>query len=125
MIKLDDEMVALLNEISAISGIQRAVIREVWEYMFVSWAEKLASREGKLTELKIPFLGKIAVQYKDDILNEDGTVSTDVVQFINVSDQFKKLIGDIHDEKFNVVDDILKKKIDSALLALTSNKATN
>lgn len=123
--KLDEEMVALLNEISAISGIQRAVIKEVWEYMFISWAEKLAAGEGKLVELKIPFMGKIAVQYKKDILNADGTVSTDIMQFINVSDQFKKLIGDIHDEKFNIVDDILKRKIDSALLALTSNKSTN
>ncbi len=125
MIKLDEEMVGLLNEISAISGIQRAVIREVWEYMFIYWAEKLASNDGKLTELKIPFMGKIAVQYKKDLLNEDGTVSTDIMQFINVSDQFKKLIGDVHDEKFNVVDKILKRKIDSALLALTSNKSTN
>ena len=123
--KLDEEMVGLLNEISAISGIQRVVIREVWEYMLISWAEKLASNEGKLTTLKVPFLGNIAIQYKEDIMNENGTVSTEVNQFVNVSDSFKKLVGDIHDEKFNVIDTLLKKKIDSALLSLTANKTTN
>ncbi len=125
MIKLNEEMVVLLNEVSAISGIQRVVIKEVWEYMLIYWAEKVASRKGGLTELEIPFLGKVAVQFKQDLLNEDGTVSTDIVQFVNISDSFKKIIGDIHDEKYNVIDDILKKKIDSALLSLTSNKSTN
>jgi len=125
MIKLDEEMIELLNEISAISGIQRAVIREVWEYQFIYWAEKVAAKENKLSELKIPFLGKVAVKYEEDILNEDGTVSTGVSQFVNLSDQFKKLVGDIHDNKFNVVDELMKKKIDMALLSLTSNKATN
>ncbi len=123
--KLDDEMIGLLNEISAVSGIQRVVIREVWEYMLIAWAEKLAANDGKLTQLKIPFLGTIAVQYKDDIRNDNGTVSTEVTQFVNVSDSFKKLVGDVHDEKFNVIDILLKKKIDSALLSLTANKTTN
>lgn len=122
MISLNEEMSRLLEEVSSVSGIQRNVIKEVWDFLLIHWAEKIAKNEGALTELTIPYIGKVAVKYVKDSLNEDGTISTEVQQFINLSDEFKKLVGDIHDEKWNVIDEMLEKKLDFTLFSLSSKK---
>ena len=122
MIKFDEDTLRMITEISAMSGIQRAVIKEIFEYLLLYWAEAIAKADGKMAILKVPLLGNVSVKYKGDIINKDGTLGTEVQQFVNISDFLKKLIGDIHDEKYNEVDKLLKKKINSALSSLIIGK---
>lgn len=115
-LKITEEQKQMIEEMSALSGIQREVIREVFEFQLVCWAEKIAKNPDKLVKLNIPFLGDIAVKYTGDEILETGEISTQVLVFNNLEDSFKKLIGDIHDEGDNIVVDLLKKKIKNSVM---------
>lgn len=108
-----------IEEIAALSGIQKGVIREVYEFTFVRWAEKIA--EGGMAQLEIPFLGTLGVRYAGDNIEDSGEVTTKVDAFISLAPSFKKLVGDIHDEGSSVVVDLLQKKLENALLTLASD----
>lgn len=117
-LKLDDETKLMLEEISAISGIQRDVVREVWEFTLIRWIEQLTKDPKKLTTLQVPFMGQVGVRYVDDTLREDGTMETKVDAFLSLDPSFKSIIGNIYDEKRDIIINILQKKIDNALSAL-------
>jgi hypothetical protein len=114
-LKLDEETKHTLEEISALSGIQRDVIREVWEFTLIRWIEQITRDPTKLNLLQVPFLGTIGVRYVNDQLGADGTIETNVDTYIAVSTFFKNLVGEVYDEKHNVLTDMLQKKIDSAI----------
>ena len=114
-LKLDDETKHTLEEISALSGIQRDVIREVWEFTLMRWIEQLTRDPTKLNRLQIPFLGTVGVRYVNDQLSIDGSIDTNIDIFISASPFFKKLVGEVYDGKQNVLTEMLQKKIDNAI----------
>ena len=77
-LKLDEETRHTIEEISALSGIQRDVIREVWEFTFIRWVEQITREPTKLNNLQVPFLGTIGVRYVEDQLGMDGSIETTV-----------------------------------------------
>jgi hypothetical protein len=108
----------LYNEISALSGIPITTIREVIDYLFLSWVEKMVDssvQEKKTTQIQIPFLGSVVLKYEGDEVNGKGLLESNVSCFVSLDDNFKKLVGDVYDEKSSVLDDILNKKMESAL----------
>lgn len=118
-LKLDEDQKRFIDETSAISGIQKEVIREVFEFMLIRWAEQIASNPEKLNILEIPFAGKLGIRYDGDDITETGAVAAKVTAFFDPSAQFKRIIGDIIDEKDGVVIDLLKRKIESSLSTLS------
>jgi len=102
-LKLDESQKRFIDETSALSGIQKEVIKEVFEFMLVRWAEQIASSDRKMTILEIPFAGKLGVRYDGDELLDNGAVTTKVTTYFEPSTQFKKIVGDIQDEKEGVV----------------------
>ena len=114
-LKLDEDTRHTIEEISALSGIQRDVIREVWEFTFIRWVEQISRDPTKLSNLQIPFLGTVGVRYVDDQLGEDGTIDTTVDSYACLSPFFKKVIGEVYDGKQNVITELLELKIDNAI----------
>jgi len=122
--KFTDEEKLFIDEISALSGIQKEVIREVLEFIFIRCAEKIAQNPQRMNVIQIPHLGTIGIRYEKDVLLEDGSVDTELNTFFSPSQQLKRLVGDIVDEKESIVISLLKKKIESSLVAL-ANAETN
>lgn len=120
-LNLTDEQKALIDEISALSGIQKNLVREVWEFTLVRWAEAIAgSPAGERTKIDVPFLGSVSVRYEGDHIEEDGAVTTDVSAFLALTPAFRKMVGDIHDEGTPIVVDLLEKKMEQAALTMTT-----
>lgn len=117
-LKIDKDTKHLIEEISALSGIQRDVVREVWEFTFIRWLEQITNDPEKLQTLIIPFLGSVGVRYTGDTLNEDGSLETQADAFISLSSSFRGILGDVYDEKRNIIIDILQKKIDNAIATI-------
>jgi hypothetical protein len=116
-IKIDnDETKSLIEEISAISGFSKEIIREVWEFTLFKWVEKITTNPKKLNTLVVPFLGKVGIRYEHDSIKEDGTLNTEVTSVISLDSTFKKLVGDIVDEGHSIITEALEKKIDNALM---------
>jgi len=118
-LKQDEETRHTIEEISALSGIQRDVIREVWEFTFIRWVEQLTRDPTKLNHLQIPFLGTVGVRYVEDQLGMDGSIETTVDSFVGLSPFFKKIIGEIFDGKQNIITELLEIKIDNAISNIT------
>lgn len=118
-LKQDDETRHTIEEISALSGIQRDVIREVWEFTLIQWVEKLTREPTKLNNLQVPFLGTVGVRYVEDQLGMDGTIETTVDSYVSLSPFFKKLIGEVYDGKQNIITELLELKIDNAISNIT------
>jgi hypothetical protein len=118
-LKLDDNTKHLVEEISALSGIQRDVIREVWEFTLIRWVEQLTANSKKLIPLSIPFLGTVAVRYNGDAAQNDGTISPQIDAFVSLSSLFQQIIGEIHEDSTSVLNDILQKKIDNAVISIS------
>jgi len=121
-LRMDEEQKQLIEEISAISGLQKEVIREVWEFSAIRWAEQILSDTSKMHRLVVPYLGTVGVKYINDTVEPTGAVSTNVEAFAALSPQFKKMVGDLVDEGPNVIESLLERKISSAILTLSSSE---
>ena len=114
-LKIDKETKHLIEEISALSGIQRDIVREVWEFTLIRWIEQITKDPEKLQNLTVPFLGTVGVRYTGDVLKDDGTLDTQADVFASLSPFFKTVLGEVYDEKQNMIIEILGKKIDNAI----------
>jgi len=121
LLKLDEENRRLVEEISALSGIQRDIVREVWEFTLVRWIEVVTRDPTRLQTLQIPFLGSVGVRYSGDTLKSDGTIESQADAYISLSPLFLKILGDVYDEKSNLLTDILEKKIDDAVASIVDS----
>lgn len=120
-LKVDEDTKHTIEEISALSGIQRDVIREVWEFTLIRWIEQITKDPSKLNILQIPFLGSVGVKYIEDRLASDGSIETTVDSYVCLSPFLKKIIGEIYDGKHNVITELLELKIDDAISNITEN----
>ena len=114
-IPFNEEDERVFEEISAITGYAVNVVREVFDFMAVNFCQKLAECDAHACELRIPFLGSVLVDYKSDYVKSEGSLGTDVDASVSLSEEFKSLIGDVHDEGPNVVTRLLKKKIEAGI----------
>lgn len=115
LFKLDEDTKNTILEVSALSGISQNIVKEVYEYLLIGWAVKLAENSGKYASLNIPYMGTVGVKFKEDRIDVNGNLVTDVDAFIDLSDPFKKLVGDVYNEEQTEIIDMLKKKIKNAI----------
>ena len=87
----------------------------------MSWAIKIADNPDKYASLTIPYLGNVMVKYVDDEVLPTGELSTITDSQVVLNDQFKKLIGDLHDEGMTELVPMMEKKIKNAVMIAASN----
>lgn len=87
---------ALCNTVSAISGIGKDSIKEVWDATVLAMLFTLEPRKFNLQTLTVPMIGKIGFKtgktYHDQ---STGKPAYDIKTFLSVSSDFKNIIGDI------------------------------
>ena len=120
LLKTDNDTKQLILEVSALSGYSQNVVKEVLEYLLVSWAICVVDKPDDFAELKIPYLGSVKVKYKKDIINKEGELETEVDSFVDLSDYFKKLVGDLYSEGISDIVPLLSKKIEQAVLVASA-----
>ena len=118
---LNEDTKNQILEISALSGYAQNVVKEVLEYMLMSWAIKIADNPDKYASLTIPYLGNVMVKYVDDEVLPTGELSTITDSQVVLNDQFKKLIGDLHEEGMTELVPMMEKKIKNAVMIAASN----
>ena len=121
LFSLNEDTKNQILEISALSGYAQNVVKEVLEYMLMSWAIKIADNPDKYASLTIPYLGNVMVKYVDDEVLPTGELSTITDSQVVLNDQFKKLIGDLHDEGMTELVPMMEKKIKNAVMIAASN----
>lgn len=120
LLKLSEDTKNIILEVSALSGISQNVIKEVFEYMLVNWAIKVTDNPNSYASLDIPYLGKVHVRYKDDKVSETGELYTEVDAYVDIDDNFKNLVGTLHDEGRTELVSMMMKKIEQAIMVASS-----
>ena len=119
-LKLDEDSKNVILEVSALSGLAQNIVKEVLEYLAYSWAVRIVDCPDNFTPLRIPYLGEVYIKYKDDKVNTNGDIETEVETFVNLAPGFKKLIGDLHDEGYSELVPWMQKKIEQAVMVASS-----
>lgn len=116
-LKLDDQTKSLIEDVSALSGYHKDVVREIWELTLYRWLEDITRNPKGLNHLNVPFLGTVGVKYSGDLRKEDGTFVPQVENFVSLSDKFKSLVGEIYSEGNLVLASLFESKIEQAILS--------
>jgi hypothetical protein len=110
---LDDK--AMIEETSALSGINKSVIKEAYEYVMINVIQKFALDPTKAVTIRIPLIGDLYLKHSDDEEQNDGSIKTNFNSFISLSKELKSSLAAIVDSSSGnvttVVDDILDEKI--------------
>ena len=122
LLKLNDDTKCLIMEVSALSGIPQNVVKEVLEYLLVNWAIKLSDNPDRYADLVVPYIGTIGMKFAGDNVMPSGEISTKVDCFVNVSDDFRKLVGDIYYENDVCLVPMLQKKIEQAIMVASTSR---
>lgn len=120
LFKLDEDTKNTILEVSALSGVSQNIVKEVYEYLLINWAVKLAENQGKYAMLSVPYLGSVGVKFKEDKVDSAGNLTTEVDAFVDLCDPFKKLVGDIYNEEQTEIIELLKKKIKNAIMVAST-----
>lgn len=120
LFKVDEDTKNVMLEVSALSGISQNIIKEVYEYLLISWAVKLAESPDEFAKLAIPYMGTAEVKFKEDNIDPAGNLQTEVDVRIKLSDSFKKLVGNLYNEEQTEIIDLLKKKIKNSILVASA-----
>jgi hypothetical protein len=116
---LDDNH--MIEEISAMTGINKSAVKEVLEFQLISVIEKFSRDPSKATTVRIPLIGDLYIKYADDDEQADGSVKTNFNTFISLSQEMKTTLAKIIDnsplETSTILDDIIQEKIDSTVFS--------
>lgn len=114
---LDDK--AIIEEASALSGINKIVLKEAFEYIFINMIQRFSADPSKAMTCRIPLIGDLYIKYVDEEEQNDGSFKTNFNSFISLSKELKTTLAKIVDNSANdtttIVDDILDQKISESV----------
>ena len=103
----------LIEEISLIQDVPPAKIRDILEAVFLRQIENYLDKE----EVRIPYLGKILIRYKGDII-ANNVKSADLDIFFSPSELLRRVVGGIEDKEPTLLYDLFSSKISVELNAI-------
>jgi hypothetical protein len=110
-----------IEEVSALTGINKSVIQEVYEFTFINIVEKFSRDPEKAMTIRLPLIGDLYIKYSDDEEQSDGSVKTNFNTFISLSQNLKSTLSRIIDDSpsdiSTVIDELIQEKIDSTIFS--------
>lgn len=119
-LKIDESTKNVILEASALSGFAQNVTKEVLQYLLFDWAIKIADHPDEYASLSIPYLGTVNVKFAGDKVTSTGELDTKVECFVDLSDSFRKLVGDIHDQGYSALVPMALKIIEQAVMVASN-----
>lgn len=111
----------LIEEISALTGLTKSVIQEVFEFQFINIVAKFSQDPEKAMTIKLPLVGELYVKYQDDAEQADGTIKTNFNSFISLSQTMKSTLAKIIDnapaDTSTVIDELIQDKINNTVFS--------
>ena len=102
----------LCNMVSAVSGIGKDSIKEVWDATILAMLFSLEPKKRNLQSFVLPLIGKIGFKtgktYHDQ---STGKPIYDVKTFLSVNTDFKNILGDIVNNGYSCIIQYAKNKV--------------
>jgi hypothetical protein len=105
---LDDQTKELIKQTSALFGVKSEIIKELFEYLAFTWMLQIAKNPDGLSQLVIPYLGKIGLKFGKETLNNEGELEAEINAFIIINDTFKEMIKLLKDRDLTAINAYFK-----------------
>ena len=118
LFKVNEDTELFINEVSAITGYGRNVVKEVLEFFLLDLAIKIVDHPDEDANLTLPYLGTLAVKYDSDEELPNGTLSTNIKADFTPANTFRQLVGILHDEGHSEIENMIKKKCSQTVMVV-------
>lgn len=101
LFNMDAETKKMLQSISSTYLVPSEVVNKVWEYTIFTMALKLASGNGNIDKITIPFIGNLYLSENGKTVDKNGVALPNIESTIVLSDTFKEIFRNVKQSDFD------------------------
>lgn len=105
LFNIDSETKRMLQSISSTYLVPSEVVNKVWEYTIFTMALKMASNDGAMDKITIPYIGSLYLKENGKEVDKNGVAQPNIESEMVLSDSFKEIFRNIKQNNYNILSD--------------------
>lgn len=103
LFNIDSDTKKMLQSISSTYLVPNEVVNKVWEYTIFTIALKMASNNGSMDKVTIPYIGSLYLKENGKEVDKNGVAQPNIESEIVLSDSFKEIYKNIKQNDFDIL----------------------
>lgn len=103
LFNIDSDTKKMLQSISSTYLVPNEVVNKVWEYTIFTMALKMASNNGSMDKITIPYIGSLYLKENGKEVDKNGVAQPNIESEIVLSDSFKEIYKNIKQNDFDIL----------------------
>jgi hypothetical protein len=99
----DSETKKMLQSISSTYLVPSEVVNKVWEYTIFTIALKMASNDGAMDKITIPYIGSLYLKENGKEVDKNGVAQPNIESEMVLSDSFKEIFRNIKQNNYDIL----------------------
>lgn len=105
LFNIDSETKKMLQSISSTYLVPSEVVNKVWEYTIFTIALKMASNDGVMDKITIPYIGSLYLKENGKEVDKNGVAQPNIESEMVLSDSFKEIFRNIKQNNYDILSD--------------------
>jgi hypothetical protein len=105
LFNIDSETKKMLQSISSTYLVPSEVVNKVWEYTIFTIALKMASNDGAMDKITIPYIGSLYLKENGKEVDKNGVAQPNIESEMVLSDSFKEIFRNIKQNNYDILSD--------------------
>lgn len=105
LFNIDSETKKMLQSISSTYLVPSEVVNKVWEYTIFTIALKMASNDGAMDKITIPYIGSLYLKEDGKEVDKNGVAQPNIESEMVLSDSFKEIFRNIKQNNYDILSD--------------------
>jgi hypothetical protein len=105
LFNIDSETKKMLQSISSTYLVPSEVVNKVWEYTIFTIALKMASNDGAMDKIIIPYIGSLYLKENGKEVDKNGVAQPNIESEMVLSDSFKEIFRNIKQNNYDILSD--------------------
>ncbi len=103
LFNIDSETKKMLQSISSTYLVPSEVVNKVWEYTIFTIALKMASNDGQMDKITIPYIGSLYLKENGKEVDKNGVAQPNIESEMILSDSFKEIFRNIKQNNYDIL----------------------
>lgn len=103
LFNIDSETKKMLQSISSTYLVPSEVVNKVWEYTIFTIALKMASNDGAMDKIIIPYIGSLYLKENGKEVDKNGVAQPNIESEMVLSDSFKEIFRNIKQNNYDIL----------------------
>lgn len=103
LFNIDSETKKMLQSISSTYLVPSEVVNKVWEYTIFTIALKMASNDGVMDKITIPYIGSLYLKENGKEVDKNGVAQPNIESEMVLSDSFKEIFRNIKQNNYDIL----------------------